>query len=984
MFLTEKNEQSIVIPNKLYGRESELEQIEAHFNDRGSITKLLLIKASSGIGKSSLVKAFAHDITSRENVLFFSGENDTAPLNHPYESVIKAFSQLIDYWINQDVGNELEDVFIKHLSDHSSIISLLFPKIAHYFTEEKDNNPHIKNQGMVTEALLSLVQAIESLEQTIILFFDDLHWADSSISKFLNAVLSESQLKNLFFIGAYDSDELDDNQFVLEAMKSDKMGADKIQELHLKALGLSQIYELVEDVFKLEERGKHSVSEFLLQSTGGNPLYLKMALPSLVSKGDLVYTGKWGFDKTQSHLKVNGSRSEEFIFGKIAAMPAFIQDCLSIGAAVGYSFSSTVVAAVLGKSFQEVNNALLFCVDQQLLVSGENGERSTAEMRFFFKHRKIQMTSYLIMNNNRKEWVHYTIGKTYDNSLGYAASGRNIIDIVNHYNRCKSQFTADNERKKLMKMNFSAALRTKEMGGYDQAINYLNTIISLCTEEKKDSSLIDWYSVYFELGAAYYLSGNFVESLEYFSTAIKYSLSEINNSKVYYYYLLIYAKINDFESAWSYGLKALKYAGLSIPYNISKIKAITLYLRIKSKMSRISPEEFVNRAKLNDENIEHQLLILMQMMAAAWSMNRQSLAYIILKGLELMLKHGVSPIGHFAVSGYGSLLGLVTGKPIKGWPYVKVGAELTKGYEHSSLYGRGSIGVYGVYSHFVIPIKDNLAPIIQVYNSAKKTGDYDIAAHASLRCVENHFLADENVQNVIIHAKTYLGFLLRSRNYNYYLLNKGIVETLETLRFGLEKSEHKLKRIDARMEMVDQSHIRFGWYVHQIMSAVILNDKFRMKKYLALLLEIKYQPMSMVSLIHHVYFASSIVELYPDWVGDKKELKSQLNKTLKLATKYARSNPDNYDQILFFLKGLIAELNKDLVGAEKHYREASRLSQQYFFKQFEAFFLEKLARILLKKNNKSAGITTMRESRDLYLSWGADWKADRLTKEFPL
>ena len=125
-----------------------------------------------------------------------------------------------------------------------------------------------------------------------------------------------------------------------------------------------------------------------------------------------------------------------------------------------------------------------------------------------------------------------------------------------------------------------------------------------------------------------------------------------------------------------------------------------------------------------------------------------------------------------------------------------------------------------------------------------------------------------------------------------------------------------------------------------------------------------------------------IQELYHDWEGDKKVLKSHLKQTLKSITKCALSNPDNYDQLLSFVNGIISELDNNLTESEKHFTEAARLAQQYGFRQFEAFFQEKLAKVLFKQNKQSDGIVAMSESKDLYERWGAAWKVEQMTKEF--
>ena len=162
--MTENTVITIEVPDKLYGREEELKVLETLFTDGDHPISLVLIKAISGIGKTSLVRAFASQITAKENVLFFRGKQDFSENNQPYASLVQIFSKIIDHWVTAEVVSELEEIFRQRLSHHYHTLIRLFPQLGQ-FSSTEESYTKIALKHSVNEALLSLIEALDQLDQ---------------------------------------------------------------------------------------------------------------------------------------------------------------------------------------------------------------------------------------------------------------------------------------------------------------------------------------------------------------------------------------------------------------------------------------------------------------------------------------------------------------------------------------------------------------------------------------------------------------------------------------------------------------------------------------------------------------------------------------------------------------------------------------------------------------------------------------------------
>ena len=99
----------LLIPEKLYGRESEIASLLGAYN-RVTVTgapELMVIRGYSGIGKSSIVNEL-HKILAPSHGLFASGKFDQQKRDVPYATVTQAVQGLIRGLLGKS-SFELED-----------------------------------------------------------------------------------------------------------------------------------------------------------------------------------------------------------------------------------------------------------------------------------------------------------------------------------------------------------------------------------------------------------------------------------------------------------------------------------------------------------------------------------------------------------------------------------------------------------------------------------------------------------------------------------------------------------------------------------------------------------------------------------------------------------------------------------------------------------------------------------------------------------
>ncbi|NOQ72901.1 MAG: AAA family ATPase [Crocinitomix sp.] len=983
--MIQEKSSEIRFKDNLYGRNDQLiELLEAYETSVSDNGGLALIKGVSGVGKSSFVSNFAKQIETPETY-FVQGKLDLSRNNPPYATILQALGELIERWLAEEDAkkNVVISILKTEIGSHNKIILRTFPRLALLFGLENKSERAlpITFKDRFNEALLSFINAISCLNQRVVFFLDDLQWADQSTLEFFKLYLSEGKGKNLFWIGAFRNDEVMHNSWLVNPGNGTDSEINSLKTFELTGLSLLVIKEMVSDMIEMKQDRLLEFSELILQLTGGNPLFIKESLPFLLEDNVLFYEAeKWDYDASRIRNFDKSSRTLEFIIKKMESLEEKTKELLGIGASIGSRFNVAILSAVTEESYSDIVEWLNPAVERRMIEPLSKISDTVGQAEYRFVHDKMQSSAYSMLTDDKKEWVHFALGKTYASSLGYAAQDRNIYNIVNQFNRCNTYFDTPKERLNLVSMNLQAGKKAKLAGSFNQALQYFNLVIRSVEENDQVWSNDIVFEVYLESGEAAYLKSDFVSSVMFYESALKYSSTNLQRAKVHHNFLVMYNGVSDLDVAWESGLTALSLLGVNFPKKIGKGKVLKQLIKIKWMIRGVAPQSLLDRPDITNKEAEQILLTLMEMIAAAWGKKPEVLAFLVLKGFEIVLKNGNTPIGYFAISGYGAILGMGLGQIEKGWEYIELGGKLTEKYDDQIFHGRGLFGVHGTYSHLIQHSKINVQALDDAFDLCKGAGDYSIAAYSSIILIENMMAVGVPIDDVRNKAQSFFKFLKRTANYDYLSSHKAVDCAIEILKSGFEASEKKILNVEKRMKRVSFTHIQYTWNLYRLMTLVIFNKVEDMQSVVDEIDQEGYNALSSSEVVRDIYYSIAKAELAHYNKKTKRGIKG-LNVVKKRLVKLAKINPENYSQVLALVQALIAELKLNNGAAEIHYKEAINAANKYGFIHNEAVFSERLAKFYSKEGEKKQAIQFFEKALSCYTVWGATHKVMQLEKE---
>ncbi len=360
--------QSLQVP--FIGQEEMLEEMERAYRVGGGI----LVYGEAGSGKTRLVQEFFRRQKGFPRLMLASCQ----PLESgmPFAPWISLLRNSISHaeWRKLDAS-------------WADSLSLLLPELVQ-FRNNKTSSPQ-KTPDVSRSALLEAIHKtllLASNKDPIILFLDDVHWADESTLAIVAYLLREeffSQGRGLLVMTARieeQNPQLD--RFLLTSYPQ------PVRRLEMRALTSEEIAEMCEQV--LSRPLPFSIVGQLGQDTGGNPFFLL----EILSRLQEIYPADELTDAESLPLPASIS---ELVKSRLSSLSPEARELLSIGAVMGSSFELAVIEKAVSFSAEQVIDSLE-SLEATRLVRSLPGDRPI----YAFRHEKIRESLLNELSPGRK------------------------------------------------------------------------------------------------------------------------------------------------------------------------------------------------------------------------------------------------------------------------------------------------------------------------------------------------------------------------------------------------------------------------------------------------------------------------------------------------------------------------------------------------------------------------------------------------------
>jgi predicted ATPase len=473
----------LLIPEKLYGREREVETLLASFDRivNGGAVELVLVSGYSGIGKSSLVNELQPVLVPPRG-LFVSGKFDQYKRDIPYATLAQAFRKLIRPLLTKsesELGKWRHDLR-EALDQNAQLIVDLVPELK-LIIGDQPPVPEVPAQDAQRRFQLvfrRFIGVFARREHPLALFLDDLQWLDAATLDLLEDLLTRSDLKHLMLIGAYRDNEVTAAHPLMRKVGGIKTAGGKVKEITLGPLAQEHLGQLIAESARCKSEVSAPLERLVHEKTAGNPFFAIQFLSSLADERLLIFdhdTAYWFCDLAGIHAKGYTDNVVDLMVGKLIRLPAQTQTALQQLACLGNVAEITTLSLVLEMSQEQVRAALWESVRQGLIEQLDGS--------FKFVHDRVQEAAYSLIPEASRAEVHLRIGRLLAARTPPEKRQETIFEIVNHLNRGAPLITSREEREHLAELSLIAGKRAKASTAYASALKYLIAGAALLSDD---------------------------------------------------------------------------------------------------------------------------------------------------------------------------------------------------------------------------------------------------------------------------------------------------------------------------------------------------------------------------------------------------------------------------------------------------------------------------------------------------------------------
>ncbi|MGI6357855.1 MAG: helix-turn-helix transcriptional regulator [Bacillota bacterium] len=990
------------LPRKLYGREREMAALQAAFDRaRDAQGGVVLVSGSPGVGKTTLIKESLQAMV-QENGWFLTGKFDQLAKNIPYAPFAAAFGQLIRQLMteSQEELDRWKGRLSHALGRNCAVVVQIVPELEWILGKQPpaDVLPPKEAEHRLCMLFADFVRLFAQRGHPLVLFLDDLQWADPDSVHLLKYLTEDANLRSLLFVGAFRETEVDAAHPLMELLQADHLQGYHEQRIALMPLGRDQVMQLVAETLHDSPENLAALTDVLYRQSGGNPFFLGQVLLLIHAEGLLSFDaqqGGWEWDLAAIQELQPGVDVLALLLRKLQRLPEDIQAVLKLAACMGNSFHLQTIAALRGQAIEEIADLLVPLVQQGLvIVAGdekENPRESSVQEAAAceFRHDWVQQAVYALISADEMQQLHLHLGRfMLQQHAGDHALADNILTIMDHFNRSLPLIHDPVERARLAQYNLLAGQKAKASAAHVSALQYFRSGVSLLSPDSWGSSYALSHQLHLELAQAEYLSGNLEAAERLFDLCLSRASTELERAGIQGLKVTLYASMGKYTAAVEIGVQALASLGVKLPIHPHKWDYARELLRYKWHLLHKRIEDLAHLPEMQDPVQRKISELLTRLSSVTMSSYPDLYGFIILKTGNHAVRYGNNEMAAVGYLGYSITAGSILGDYQAGERLGRVCVQLVERYDRS-LFKCVIYFVVGAFiSHWTQHGRIGLDYLSKALSTGMESGDVLIIGYAHCMMLENRYILGVPLNEIAQELEEKREIARRLKHENL-ALNVAIYDRVVSALCGdraksLLVCGERLQPQTLRLSEKDQSSLA-TCYLWRMQLCYLAGD-FRESLAAAQSL----QPLSeailgfIASAEYNFYHSLAITALL-DQVAEAEQriLWKTLRKNQRQMKRWAKSCQENFLHKYLLVAAETARLRGKREQAMSLYEQAIRSARQNGYRQNEALANELAAKFHLQQGWERIAATYLRDACRGYGSWGASAKVRELAERYP-
>ncbi|KAL7461781.1 hypothetical protein ACHAXS_002187, partial [Conticribra weissflogii] len=716
------------LPDTIYGQHKELKSLqECYYHSFNGNHTLAIIAGPSGTGKTTLANQFA-ELVLAEGGLFLSGKFDQLQQATPFSALSCAFNEYCNMLIGSvdsqsvTIASALRDALAQdaaHLIKVVPNLSLIMGDLCNVDAEVGC----VDAQKRLQYLLCRFVEIIsDSSSRPVVLFLDDVQWADIASINVIIQILKSSGSSRLLLVGSCRNDEMSDDHPIWNMISSVNKFGVNAKIIIMSQLDRDLVNEMLSDTLCLFPRVTRPLADILHHKTKGNPLFLSRLMVSLSKDGLLRFSfnrRRWEWDEEEIQSKKIPNDVAEFLTNSIGRLPPDVQAALSTLSCFGASTHTTVI--------EVLESRLDLRLKDSLEVATTEGFLEKNDETFQFSHDRVQEAAYNTQNSQDRRAEHTRYGFALCIHAMNGCNDSMLFTAVDQINRGDPSVIVNPEHRSLVAtLNLQAGKKAMEMSDYLSALSFFEYGISFLQERH-------WQQDY-EL------------SLELFNCSTKsaYAVGDQDKLKlrsdevlafgrcfedklvVLYYFVSALCDACLLNEAIAKAIWVLSMLGEDLHHSSSRDTTLILVDDTKKMMIEVSDDALLNYSLMTESSKIMAMKFLSRLEVPLFMTNSDFFPIVVLQMVKLTLLHGMTPMSAIGFVYFGSMLASL-GQLREGYRFANLAKKLVQRFGSKEMAGE-VIAISSQTIGYIEPMQSIIQFHAEGHTTALEAGDIRIAS----------------------------------------------------------------------------------------------------------------------------------------------------------------------------------------------------------------------------------------------------------------
>lgn len=999
------------IPHKIYGREAQYQALLDAFErvSRGQ-RELVVISGYSGMGKSALAHELYKPVAERRGY-FVSMNFDQVKHDSPYLSLIIAFQALIQQILTENETNiaQWRTTLLAALGRQGAVLTSIIPALEVLIGKQPpvpDLSPE-ESQTRLQAVFANFIQAFIASEHPLVMFLDDIEWADAASRKLLHLLLANADVHYFLAIVAYEEIETHDPTAVAEVLHDFQAAEIRITRLTLTPLSVDTLNALLADTLRSDRDYTAPLAQLVYEKTYGNPLAVREFLKALYREELLRFdppSGQWQWNPEQIQGMTLSENVVRFMTARIQKLPETMQQMLQFAACIGNRFDLHTLALARGATEKDTAAELEFVIQEGLVLPSDDAylyvrylnaeelKQYAPQVNYDFVHSRIRDAADALTSNEQRAEFHLKIGRhMLQCKIHQDARDDTMTEIVNHLNVGTHLLKTEAERVKLAHLNLKVGKRTKALAAYPQALKYFSTGMALLKAKGWREHYQLTFDLYKERAEVEFSCGNFEQAADFIRQMFAKVRTNPERAEVLDLHVKLYELKGQPAEAIQLGRRALQLLDMPLPEGADVRTALDREVaEIKNLLHEKPMSTLLQEPELTLPEGKIAIRLLDKLVLATIQTNRELYYFVVAKIVNLSLKYGHTAESAYGYARYGTMLGGLWGYYKAGYEFGKLAVKLSEKFNNPAQKSKTLCTFAGELLPWLRHVKHTQPIANEAYQVGLYAGELQFAGVALMDKLLNWCYEGIGLRQMLTNLAKITQFAERTRNLAVLDMASGYRLILQNL-CGLTADATSFDS-----EELTESQFLANCREHQSLTAICLYHVLKTQVYYlygrpADAWQEAMQAKPSLPLImnfpayadYNFYAALSLAALLPNASTTDQEIyREQFHKFMHQLGVWVDHCPENFQHKYLLLQAENARLQRNQFVAMQFYKQAIESAKEHEFVHMKALAHELAAHFYVEHGFEEFARVHLMKAHGNYMLWGAARKMEHLAERY--